>query len=202
MSPSTLPRSDRRRFLREAGGWALGLLAGSVALDAELAAADARVYPAAPLPGACVPAETAAEITLAAVLDTVVPGGAADPTNAPGALEACGLNLLLDDAYPFRAYAPLIATLMDQTATQAHGAPFVQLTYAERLDVLVRAEDKLPLLRLAYRAIRSAFYGGAYNGVGLDYLGYPGPNLGYRHLPDFSFRRPVCREATDTGWLP
>jgi hypothetical protein len=193
---------DRRRFLREAGGWALGLLAGAAAYAPGLRAAEGRAYPAAPLPGACVPPGTDAERTLAAVLDTVVPGPDVDPLGAPGALEACGLNLMLDDAYPFRSYAPLIATLMDQTARQAHGKVFVELAYEQRLEVLVLAEEKLPLLRLAYRAIRSAFYGGAYNGVGLDYLGYPGPNLGYRHLPDFSFRRPVCREASDTGWLP
>jgi hypothetical protein len=96
----------------------------------------------------------------------------------------------------------MIAALLDQTAKQAHGSTFVELGYEQRLDVLVRAEDKLPLLRLAYRAIRSAFYGGAYNGVGLDYLGYPGPNLGYRHLPECSFRRAVCTEASETGWLP
>jgi hypothetical protein len=192
---------DRRRFLKEAGAWALGMLAGAAALDRS-ALADPRVYPRAPLPGACVVAGTDAERTLAALLDTVVPGADADPTGAPGALDACALNLLLDDAYPFRGYAPLIATLMDQTATKAHGKPFVELAYEQRLDVLVRAEDTLPLLRLAYRAIRSAFYGGAYNGVGLDYLGYPGPTLGYRHLADFSFRRPVCREASATGWLP
>lgn len=65
--------------------------------------------------------------------------------------------------------------------------------------MLVRAEDKLPLLRLAYRAIRSAFYGGAYNGVGLDYLGYPGPNLGYRHLPECSFRRGGVRRGQRHG---
>jgi len=194
---------DRRRFLRDAGGWALGLLAGSAALgELRAAAEEGRVYPRVPLPDACVPPETDVERTLAAILDTVVPGPELDPEGAPGALEACGLNLMLDDGFPFRAYAPMIATLMDQTARQAHGKAFLELGYEPRLDVLVKAEDKLPLLRLAYRAIRSAFYGGAYNGLGLDYLGYPGPNLGYRHLPDFSFRRPVCTEASTTGWLP
>ena len=195
-------RPDRRRFLADAGAWALGLLVGSAALDSAVRAAEGRVYPRAPVPDACVPAGTAVEHTLAVLLDTVVPGPDVDPTGAAGALEACALNLMVDDAYPFRSYAPLIATLMDQTARQAYGAAFADLAYEQRLDVLVRAEDKLPLLRLAYRAIRSAFYGGAYNGVGLDYLGYPGPTLGYRHLADFSFRRPMSREASDTGWLP
>jgi len=109
---------------------------------------------------------------------------------------------MLDDAYPFRGYAALIAKLMDQTAKQAHGKEFVELGYEQRLDVLQRAEETLPLLRLAYRAIRSAFYGGAYNGKGLAYLHYPGPNLGWRHLPEFSFRKAMSQEMSDTGWLP
>ena len=70
------------------------------------------------------------------------------------------------------------------------------------MDVLVAVQETMPLLRLAYRAIRSAFFGGAYNGVGLDYVGYPGPNLGYRHVPEFSFRTPVCQELTTDGRMP
>ena len=76
------------------------------------------------------------------------------------------------------------------------------MPYQQRIDVLVAAVDKVPLLRLAYRAIRSAFFGGAYNGIGLDYVGYPGPNLGYRSIPEFSFRKAVCQELTADGRMP
>jgi hypothetical protein len=190
---------DRRRFLKESGAWALGVLAGCALPVKGLAGGR---YPRPALEGACLQPWDDTERTLAAVLDTVVPGPSIDPEGAPGALEGCGLNLMLDDAYPFRGYAALIARLMDQTARQAHGQAFVDLAYEPRLEVLVKAEEALPLLRLAYRAIRSAFYGGAYNGQGLAYLHYPGPNLGWRHLPEFSFRKAVCKEKSETGWLP
>lgn len=195
---------DRRAFLKQAGGWALGLLVGSAVSAEALAAEDWQSpgYPRAPLRGACLTAKTDVEKTLEAILDAVVPGGDSDPSGAPGAVEGCALNLMVDDEYPFKAYASLIATLMDSTAVKDHGAVFVELDLDKRLEVLVAAEDALPLLRLAYRAIRSAFYGGAYNGVGQDFLAYPGPNLGYRHLPEASYRRAVCKEMTKDGWMP
>jgi hypothetical protein len=211
-TPATRQRSntheetgpDRRAFLRQAGGWAIGLLIGSAVPRSALAAEawQSPGYPRAPLKGACLDAETDIEKTLEAILDAVVPGGASDPDGAPGAVEGCALNLMVDDEYPFKAYASLITTLMDSTAQKDHGARFIELSLAQRLEVLVAAEESLPLLRLAYRAIRSAFYGGAYNGVGQEFLSYPGPNLGYRHLPEASFRRPVCRELTEEGWMP
>ncbi|TNF26116.1 MAG: hypothetical protein EP329_21735 [Deltaproteobacteria bacterium] len=199
-APPPAPPS-RRDFLRKMGGWAAGVLASAAALDARAGFLPNPGYPRRPLPGACLPAATDIERTLAAILDAVVPGAESDPDGTPGAVEACAMNLLLDGAYPFRDYAPAIVALMDALAESAHGAPFATLGLAERVEVLVTAQETLPLLRLAYRAIRSAFYGGAYNGVGLDYVGYPGPNLGYRHLHAFSFRRPVCTELTE-GWMP
>jgi len=154
------------------------------------------------VPGACVQPSTPAEKTLAAMVDTVVPGGGTDPDGSPGALEACAMNLLQDDFYPFKAYATVIAALMDQLAQDGYGKDFVGLPYDQRLAVVVKSQESLPVLRLAYRAIRSAYYGGAYNGVGLDELGYPGPNLGYRHIKEASFRVQVCKEMTGEGWMP
>ena len=135
-------------------------------------------------------------------LDTVVPGPQTDPEGSPGAVEACSLNVLLDSTFPFLQYADLFAGMIDQISNDTHGSPFIALPYQQRIDVLVAAVDKVPLLRLAYRAIRSAFFGGAYNGIGLDYVGYPGPNLGYRSIPEFSFRKAVCQELTADGRMP
>ena len=195
--------TSRRRFFETAGAWSLRLLCGSVAFRAAAAAADGKLpFGRAVVPGACIPPGTTTEITLASILDTVVPGQSTDPDGAAGAVEACAMNLLVDDAYPFRGYADLLVGLMDSLSVAKGGEAFVALDYDARLEVLVEAQEVLPLLRLAYRAIRSAFYGGAYNGVGLSYVGYPGPNLGYRHLPEFSFRKPVCKERSDTGWMP
>ena len=195
-APSPDLRPDRRRFLATLGDWSLRVLVAGFASGPLAAAAfDAPPTRRRALPGACIPPETDVEKTLAALLDAVVPGGDSDPEGAAGAVEACAMNLLLDDAFPLREQAGLVAGLMDSLALTAHGQPFAALSIADRLVVLTEAEAALPLLRLAYRAVRSAFYGGAY-------MGFPGPNLGYRHLPEFSFREPVCRELTDTGYLP
>ena len=155
-----------------------------------------------PLPGACLQPETETEKILAAVVDTVIPGADLDPDQAPGGMDSCALNLLFDDYYPFRAQAGVLASLMNLVSQGEYSKNFLEITYEQRIQVLLKAEEEMPILRLAYRAIRSAFYGGAYNGVGLEYLKYPGPNLGYRHIPQASFRKPVCKEMTETGWMP
>jgi len=197
---------DRREFLARMGRWSLGLLLSAAGLQIGRGARAGDFaspgFPRPPLPGACLQPAGKVEETLAAVIDTVVPGPEVDPDGAPGALEACSLNLLLDEYYPLKSYASLVANLMDKLMEKRVGGAFVEASYADRLQVLVDAQESLPVLRLAYRAIRSAFYGGAYNGVGLDYVGYPGPNLGYRHLAEASFRKAVCQEMSETGWLP
>lgn len=195
---------DRRAFLKEMGTWSLGLLVGGAALEAESRAGGfaSSGFGRPALPGACIQPLSATEKTLAAVLDTVVPGKDTDPDGDPGALEACAMNLMVDEYYPFRGFADLFAALFDQLSEGDQGKPFVDLDYDQRLGIVVKVQHQMPLLKLAYKAIRSAFYGGSYNGVGLDYLGYPGPNLGYRHVAECSFRKPVCQEMTDEGWMP
>jgi hypothetical protein len=198
---------DRRRFLKLAGGWSIGVILSAVGwhylrAEEEEPPFESPGYPRPPLADACLQPVTNQEKILAAMVDAVVPGSGSDPTGDPGALEACAMNLLLDEYYPFRGYASLIATLMDQIATTKFGSTFLEISHGQRLEVVIHAQETLPVLRLAYRAIRSAFYGGAYNGIGSTYVSYPGPNLGYRHLKEASFRMPVCKELSDTGWLP
>ena len=195
---------DRRAFLRTSGAGALALVleavGGSLARAAEPFGHTPFARPT--LPGACLQPLGEVEATLAALLDAVVPGPEGDPEGAPGALEACAMNILLDGSFPFRQYADLFALLLDGLAGDTFGKTFVELDHGQRLQVLLKAQEQLPLLRLAFRAIRSAFYGGAYNGVGLRYVGFPGPNLGYRHVAECSFRQTVCAERTETGWMP
>ena len=196
---------DRRDFLTTAGGGALALIleaVGASAAEAAVAGYAGTPFARDPIPGACLQPLGDVERTLAAMLDTVVPGPMNDPEGTAGALEACSMNILLDGSFPFRKYADMFALVLDGIATDAHGAALADLPYAQRLDVLVTAQDQLPLLRLAFRAVRSAFFGGAYNGIGLRYVGYPGPNLGWRHVPESSFRMAVCGERTETGWMP
>lgn len=203
------PRSggpvDRRSFLADMGAWALGLVvasAGPLARQASAAPFESPPFPRPTVPGACVQPINPVEKTLAAIVDAVVPGSESDPEGTPGALEGCAMNLMVDDTFPFRSYASLMTTLMDGLATQTYDAPFATLPLDERVEVLRLAQEELPLLKLAYRAIRSAYFGGAYNGVGLTAVGFPGPNLGYRHVAEFSFRKPVCKERTEEGWMP
>jgi len=195
---------SRREFLRGMGTWSLGLLVSGLAMEARSGAGGfiSAGFGRKPIPGACIQPGTDVERTLAAVLDTVVPGKETDPDGEPGALEACAMNIMVDEYYPFRAYADLFAALFDQLGDTEFGKTFVELDFDQRLAVVIKVQGQMPLLRLAYKAIRSAFYGGSYNGVGLDFLGYPGPNLGYRHLDEASFRKPMCKELTEKGWMP
>lgn len=194
----------RREFLLKAATWSAGvaMLGAAAVIPGDECPFESPGFTRPPLPNACVQPGTDVEKTLAAVVDTVVPGPSTDPDGAPGGLEACALNLLFDDFYPFRANAAALSALIDLEASADYGKKFVECSYKQRVQVLRKAEEGMPILRLVYKAIRSAFYGGAYNGVGLTYLAYPGPNLGYRHVPASSFRKPVCRELTETGWMP
>jgi hypothetical protein len=196
----------RREFLRRCGRWSAGVVLAAVGLHTVRADETEEFvspgFPRPPLDGACLTPVSATEKTLAAMVDAVVPGAGSDPLGEPGALEGCAMNILLDEYYPFKEYAGLIVALLDKMATDAHGKLFADCPVEARVATLVEAQKLMPVLRLAFRAIRSAFFGGAYNGIGLDYVGYAGPNLGYRHIPEASFRRPVCAEASETGWLP
>jgi hypothetical protein len=196
---------DRRNFLTLAGGGALALIleaVGASAAKAAVAGYANNPFGRDPVPDACLLPLGDVERTLAAMLDTVVPGPETDPEGTAGALEACSMNILLDGSFPFRKYADMFALVLDGIANDSHGAALADLPYEKRLDVLTTAQAQLPLLRLAFRAVRSAFFGGAYNGIGLRYVGFPGPNLGWRHVPECSFRTAVCGELTETGWMP
>ena len=197
---------DRRRFLELAGKVTFG---GAVAAAIfrgpmrELWAGVKLPSPDhTPLAGACHKAETTEEMTVAAIVDTVVPGRQSDPSGAPGAIDSCALNLIYDEFWPFVSAMPLILSLVNNLASDDYSKTFLECDLEERTRVLAQAEDKLPLIRLAYRFIRSAFYAVNYNMVGGSYLNWPGPNLGYKDHPEMSFRQPVSKELTKDGNLP
>ena len=197
---------DRRTFLRIASGGSLGAALAALLCRGPFRQALASVeFPEPdhqPLEGACIAAASDDEKTVAAIVDTIVPGRTTDPTGAPGALESCAFNLIYDDFFPFAANLPLLLPLVDGLADQLYGKPFVNCSLEERTEVLKRAEETLPFIRLAYRFIRSAFYAGNYNYVGTTSIGWPGPNLGYVGHPDFTFGEPLAQELTVDGNLP
>lgn len=152
----------------------------------------------------CEPPRSARDLTLLALAETVVPGYATDPSGAPGAVETCVLELLADDRYPAVGILPLVTSIADTTSQKLFGADFVALTPEQRFEVSLKAVDELPQITLFYKFIRSAFYTDALSWIGLDYMGYrlPPEGAGWVDAPDFSLRKPVCVELTDTGYLP
>jgi hypothetical protein len=149
----------------------------------------------------CLEALTPEEKTLAALADTVVPGSLSDPTGAPGAIEACALNLIYDDSMPVAEAAPLLVSLLDGISRTHHDQKFVALSLEERTQIVQEAEQSLPLLTWLLKLIRCAFYVGTFSDVGLKYLGYPGPNLGYINQ-GFTFGEKMSEELTPNGNLP
>jgi hypothetical protein len=196
---------DRRTFLKAGGTLTFGaLVAGLLFRRPLLTSARAEVIlpDYTSIKDACYTIETEEERIVAAIVDTVVPGADADPTGAPGALDACAMNLVYNAFFPFMEYLPVIVGGVTGLADQEYGKSFMDCTLEERTGVLKKFEEVLPITRLAYRFIRSAFYGAAYNMVGTNYLNWPGPNLGYIDHEDFSFREPVSDELTEEGNLP
>ena len=197
--------ATRRRFLVLSGRLTFGGAAAAVLLRgperalAELAFPDPDYVP---LDGACVEAETEEERVVAALVDTVVPGSGSDPDGVPGALDCCALNLIQDAFYPFRDYLPLIVPAVQGLAQELYGRGLPECDLEQRTEVLKRAEEALPVIRLAYRFVRSAFYGAAYTMRGTEELGWPGPTLGYADHPELSFREKLADELTDDGNLP
>ena len=199
-------KSGRREFLELAGKGTFGAALAAAVFGGPLRDLYARVkYPEPdhkPLEGACVEALTDDEKKVAAIVDTVVPGKDVDPDGVPGARESCALNLIYDEFYPFVQVLPSLLLLVDTKASSLYSRTFMECTFKERTKVLQEAEDTLPLIRLAYRFIRSTFYASTYNMVGAAHLNWPGPNLGYTDHPDFTFGAPLSRELTRDGNLP
>jgi len=199
-------KSGRRQFLELAGKGTFGAALAAAIFTGPLRELYAKVkYPDPdhePLQGACVDPLTDDEKKVAAIVDTVVPGKDVDPDGIPGARESCALNLIYDEFYPFVQALPFMLLLVDTKASALYSKKFMECTFKERTKVLQEAEETLPLIRLAYRFIRSTFYASTYNMVGAAHLNWPGPNLGYTEHPDFTFGKPLSRELTKDGNLP
>ena len=150
---------------------------------------------------ACLAALTHNEKTFSALADTVVPGRETDPSGAPGAVEACALDVIYDDKMPIAEVAAMLVGLLDGAARDLYQRNFVDLNLEERTQAILESKKRLPLLSWFLKLIRAAFYVGYFSDVGLKYLGYPGPNLGYVNL-GFSFGEKISEELTADGNLP
>jgi len=196
---------SRRRFLVLCSRLTFGGVLSAVLLRGPGRALADLLYPDPdyePLDGACIQPQTDEERVVALIVDTVVPGSASDPSGVPGALDCCALNLIYDAFFPFTDYLPLILPAVEGVAQDRFSRSFDACCLEDRTEVLARVEEVLPVVRLAYRFIRSAFYGAAYTMRGTKWVRWPGPNLGYAEHPDLSFGEPLCEELTAYGNLP
>lgn len=134
--------------------------------------------------------------------ETVIPGRMSDPEGTPGALECCAMNILYDEFYPFKENARPVVNIIEKIAQDKYERSFVELGQAEREDVLMSAEQWLPLISLVTKFIKAAFFTDAYTTLGWEYVGYPGPNLGYINDPDFGVKEPTSKEKTPDGNMP
>lgn len=131
---------------------------------------------------ACRQPATDVDRTILALARTAVPGGDEDPTGAPGAAEACALDVLYDPFYGFVTIASVVATDLDAHARLAGLESFRAGTLAQRTAILVERQQD-PALGLVYVAAIAlcyiAFYADVVSSVGGTYIGFPGPSDGY-----------------------
>jgi hypothetical protein len=144
--------------------------------------------------------DTAAGRTIAAFVDTVVPGRHRDPTGAPGAIDVGAAGLFFDPELPAAQFVGVLVVLLNaECQIRTDGRDFADVSPEERDMVLseILAKDSpvsfaVQLAKLAYFASEGA----------AKHLGYPGPNAGYVADADFSFGRPMSREITADGNVP
>ncbi len=145
--------------------------------------------------------QTADEKTVYALCDTVLPGRTSDPSGAPGAVDAGTMDFAYDKFYGVVQEFPLVLPLFNAEAQKQYGKPLYELDLAQRTTVLQNSETLLGLIDQIYMFLKGPFYIGMISTLGLEYMGDPGPNLGYRNQ-DFSFYKPMSTEITSDGNLP
>jgi len=132
--------------------------------------------------------------TLMALIDTIVPGATLDPTGAPGGVEANTLLYLQKVErekllpLPFGLIKNLISGGINILSILRYQVSFHKLPLNKR-EKVARSLERIPGVHLFYKVLRAPFYTGSMNKVGFKYLGYPGPNNGYR---DFSFNKKMA----------
>lgn len=136
-----------------------------------------------------------------ALCDTIIPGRTSDPTGAPGAVDVGTMDFVYDKFYGVVQELPLVLPLFNGEAQQLYGKPLYELNLDQRTTVLKNVESILGLIDQIYMFIKGPFYIGIINNIGPEYMGDPGPNLGYRNQ-DFSFYKPMSNEMTSDGNLP
>ncbi|MCL4558248.1 MAG: gluconate 2-dehydrogenase subunit 3 family protein [Deltaproteobacteria bacterium] len=190
-------RLDRREFF--AAVTRLALAASSIYLIDELGCGTLKL----PLNQGSLflQPQTDDEKTVYAICDTILPGTTSAPGSGPGANDVGTMDVIYDKFYPAVQYLPSVIMIIDSSARSKYGRRFYDLDMAERTDVLAGIEGQLGIVDLLYEYVKAPFYVGIISDLGLKYMGYPGPNLGYVDR-DFSFYKPMSKEMTSNGNLP
>ena len=187
----------RRRLLAAGGAGALGLV-GMTSVARALVDAGAAMASTGPAGASLAPTEEAVRASVAALIDTIVPGpaGGADPD--PGAIEAGVLDVLYDPFYGVAEILPVLHTdvqLATPTILGRDVAFDLSLAYADRERVL---DDRMPSWpqgganpsATAYELLGIltylAYYGQTATDKGLKVIGLPPHSKGY--YPHHTYR--------------
>lgn len=133
--------------------------------------------------------------TVAAFLDTVIPGKHRDPTGAPGALDANAAVEFFDPDTPVKQFVPLLVLVLNSVSEDEYKKSFAALKPAQREVVLERLTVDLPEVEFAIQLAKVAYYASE---PAHRHLGYPGANAGYIDHPSFSFRRQMSEPLAST----
>ncbi len=138
--------------------------------------------------------------TVAAFVDTIVPGRHRDETGAPGGIDAGVPGVFFDTTLPIHQFTGLLSANADFWATQVvPGKLFTELSVADRDRAVDMALENLPEMQYAVQMVQLAYYSSP---GAACLLGYPGANPGYVNNPDMSLGEAVTIEITSDGNLP
>jgi hypothetical protein len=135
---------------------------------------------------------------IAAFVDTIVPGRHRDPRGRPGALDVGATAMFFDPELPALKFVPLLVTFLDGGANRLFNGDFDQLHPSQRDAVVDDALAGFAPMEFAVQLAKLAFFSSA---GGMQSLGYPGANDGYRDHPDFTFGVQLTSEITRDGNL-
>lgn len=161
---------------------------------------DAGPVPVFDLPSLGGAPDTEEGRTIAALVDTLIPGAHRDPTGAPGGIDVGAAALFFDPLLPVAQFVPILSLVLDQTSRRLFPLRrFVHLEPSQREDVVAQALIDVDVFEFAVLLAKLAYFSSAEAGA---HLGYPGANPGWVHDPDFTFGRPMASEITTDGNLP
>ena len=138
--------------------------------------------------------------TIAALVDTLIPGAHRDPTGAPRGIDVGAAALFFDPLLPAAQFVPIGTLVLDRTSARLFASRrFVHLVPARREDVVAAVLIDIEVFEFAVLLAKLAYFSSAEAGA---HLGYPGANPGWVHDPDFTFAQPMATEITTDGNLP